>query len=133
MIKRERVKFVSGRQDDNELKKMVKLYYKTILVKSLQNPMEVEPEHIKAIAVEGESPMNQIGMTRDYTSLVPLETALEIVGDYYVEYVGCDIGVNDSYYLYAYHYIDCRLPIDLIRKAYKYQIAFTINEEDEYL
>lgn len=132
MEKRDRVKFVSGRQDDNELKKMVKLFYKTILVKSLQNPMEVDPEHVKDIAINDVSPMNRIGMTRDYTSLVPLETALEIVGDYYIEYVGCDIGV-DSYYLYAYHYIDCRLPIDLIRKAYKYRIAFTINEEDEYL
>ena len=133
MKKRDRVKFVSGVQDDAELKKMVKLYYKTILVSSLLNPMEVNPEHIKGIAVEGESPMNRIGLTRDYTSLVPLETALEIVGDYYVEYVGCNIGVNDSYYLYAYHFIDCKLPIELLRKAYKYQIAFSINEEDEYL
>lgn len=131
-VKRDSVKFVSGCQDDAELKKMVKLYYKTILVSSLLNPMEVNPEHIKVNALNGSS-QNRIGMTRDYTSLVPLETALDIYGDYYVEYVGCNIGVNDSYYLYAYHFIDCKLPIELIRKAYKYNIAFTINEEDEYL
>ena len=132
MEKRDRVKFVSGVQDDAELKKMVKLYYKTYIVSSMTSPNEVDPEHIKDIVFNGPS-QNFIGMTRDYTSLVPLETALEIVGDYYVEYVGCNIGVNDSYYLYAYHDISCRLPIDLIRKAYKYRIAFTINEEDEYL